>query len=131
MADKIILCVDDEKTILSSVKTQLKKRLGDGFVIETAESAMEALEILEELAEESNDVMLIVSDWLMPGMKGDEFLIEVHKKYPDIINVMLTGQADPSAVSRAKVEANLFKVISKPWGEEDLVNTIKNGLNIS
>lgn len=131
MMDKVILCVDDEKTILSSVKTQLKKRLGDGFIIETAESAHEALEILDELADEDTAVMLIVSDWLMPGMKGDEFLIEVHNKFPAIVNVMLTGQADPEAVERAKKWANLYKVISKPWAEEELVHTIRTGLNIS
>jgi CheY-like chemotaxis protein len=128
MNEKTILCVDDEKTVLISIKEQLKKRLGDDFIIETAESGDEALEILEELVDEETEVLIIVSDWLMPGMKGDEFLIEVHKRYPKIVKVMLTGQADPMAINRAKSQANLFQLLSKPWNEEELINTIKSGL---
>ena len=42
--------------------------------------------------------IIIVSDWLMPGMKGDEFLIQVHQKFPHIVKVLLTGQADSEAI---------------------------------
>jgi len=65
---------------------------------------------------------------LMPGMKGDEFLIKVHQKFPGIVNVMLTGQADEEAIKRAKNLANLHACIFKPWSEEELVETIKTGL---
>ena len=127
---KVILCVDDERTVLQSIKAQLKKRLGDDFLIETAENSEEALDLLDELVEESTDVLLIVSDWLMPGMKGDEFLTHVHHKFPDIVKVMLTGQADPEAVERAKVNANLFQLLNKPWQEDELIDTIKKGLKL-
>ena len=97
-----ILCVDDEVIILNSLIRQLQAAFGDSYVYETSENAEEALEIVEELQQESTDVIVIVSDWLMPGMKGDKFLIEVHKKFPNVIKILLTGQADEEAVERAK-----------------------------
>lgn len=128
MTKPAILCVDDESVILNSLKIQLKKEFGNAYVYEIAESADEALEIIEELKQEQTDILVIVSDWLMPGIKGDEFLIRVHEKYPNIIKVMLTGQADENAIQKAKEQANLYACLHKPWDNEVLVNTIKNGL---
>jgi response regulator RpfG family c-di-GMP phosphodiesterase len=128
MARKAILCVDDESMILESLREQIQNRLGDEYVYETAENAAEGLEVIQELVDEGTDVLIIVSDWLMPGQKGDEFLIEVHKKFPGIVKVMLTGQADEAAIKNAKENANLHACLFKPWSEEELVNTITSGL---
>ncbi|HBB31592.1 MAG TPA: hypothetical protein DDZ80_27080 [Cyanobacteria bacterium UBA8803] len=124
MLNTAILCVDDEKVILESLKEQLKRRFGNQYLYEVAESAEEAWEIIEELYEEDIKIMLIVSDWLMPDMKGDEFLIQVHHKYPEIITVMLTGQADEAAINRAKENANLYCCLRKPWSEDELAKII-------
>ncbi|HEY9299438.1 MAG TPA: response regulator, partial [Phormidium sp.] len=97
-------------------------------VYEVAESADEALEIIEELQSEQTDILVIVSDWLMPGIKGDEFLIRVHEKYPEIIKVMLTGQADDIAIERVKEKAALHNCLYKPWSSQELIETIKSGL---
>ena len=77
---------------------------------------------------EGAEVLIIVSDWLMPGIKGDEFLIEVHKKFPGIVKVMLTGQAQEEAIQNARKNANLHACLSKPWKEDELIDTIKAGL---
>ena len=129
MGKKAILCVDDESMILESLKEQIEKRLGDDYIYETAENAEEGLEVIEELVEEGTEVLIIVSDWLMPGIKGDEFLVEVHKRFPGIVNVMLTGQAQEDAIENAKQNANLHACLFKPWAEDDLINTIKTGLD--
>ncbi len=128
MTNKAILCVDDENVILESLKEQLKRRFGNLYLYETAESAEEALEIIEELYVAQVKVLIIVSDWLMPDMKGDEFLIQVHQRFPEIVTVMLTGQADESAVERAKKEANLYCCLRKPWTEEELAHVITSNL---
>ena len=128
MSDKVILCVDDESIILNSLEMQLKDQFGDTYIYEFAESAEEALEIMEEFAEEGLELLVIVSDWLMPGLKGDEFLIKVHKKFPKIVKVLLTGQADEDAIKRVKNEANLHRCIHKPWDADELIDTIKTGL---
>lgn len=124
-----ILCVDDEAIILNSLLRQLQAAFGDRYVYETSENAEEALEIVEELQAENTDVIVIVSDWLMPGMKGDEFLTEIHKKFPKVVKILLTGQADEAAVERAKTQANLHRYLQKPWSEQELIACIQEGLN--
>jgi CheY-like chemotaxis protein len=128
MSKPVLLCVDDEKIVLQSLKAQLRQAFGDAYLYEVAEDAEDALEVIHELNEEEISIILIVSDWLMPGMKGDEFLIHVHQQFPNIVKIMLTGQADESAIKRATEQANLHRCLSKPWSEEELVETIKSGL---
>ncbi|MCS7189122.1 MAG: response regulator, partial [Bacteroidia bacterium] len=74
------------------------------------------------------EMVLVISDWLMPRVKGDTFLIELHQKYPETVTIMLTGQADPEAVENAFQNANLYAYIRKPWREEDLINYVNNAL---
>ncbi len=128
MLKKAILCVDDEKIILQSLKAQIKKHLGDQYQYEFAESAEEAWEVIQELYQDGIPVLVIVSDWLMPDMKGDELLIQVHEKFPEIVKVMLTGHADDEAIERARQEANLQHCLHKPWKEEDLIEILATGL---
>ncbi len=128
MSKKAILCVDDESTILTSLGDQLQSHFGDRYVYEFAESADEALEVIEELNKDGLEILVIVSDWLMPGMKGDEFLIQVHQQYPNIVTVMLTGQANEEAIERVRREANLHHCLYKPWREEELIETLISGL---
>ena len=130
MSKPIILCVDDEKVVLKSLKTQLKSAFGNAYVYEMAESPADALELIDELNDDEISLILIVSDWLMPGMKGDEFLVRVHQKFPNIVKIMLTGQADEVAVNRAFHEANLHRCLPKPWSESELIDTIKTALSL-
>ncbi|MDQ1265249.1 MAG: hypothetical protein QG635_399 [Bacteroidota bacterium] len=128
MSKSVILCVDDEKIILNSLRTQLKEKFGSKYIYEFAENARDAFELIEELVSDEYNILIIVSDWLMPEMKGDEFLIKLHKQFPEIVKVMLTGQADEAAIQKARDEANLYKCIHKPWRAEDLYDTIESGL---
>lgn len=128
MVDLAILCVDDEQIILTSLELQLKKHFGNQFIYEFAESAGEAMEIIDDLAENGIRIVLIVSDWLMPGTKGDEFLINVHQQHPEVVKVMLTGQADPDAIERTRNQADLHCCLYKPWTEEELKEAIVTGV---
>lgn len=128
MAQKAILCVDDEKIILTSLRDQLTNYFGNKYIYEFAESADEAWEVIEELDEDKISLLIIVSDWLMPGIKGDEFLIQVHQKYPNVIKVLLTGQADETAINRAIEQANLHRYLPKPWDKNTLIEVLESGL---
>jgi CheY-like chemotaxis protein len=128
MSKNVILCVDDETIVLDSLKEQLRRQFGSKFSYEVATSAAEALEILDELEEDGVAVLVVVSDWMMPGIKGDELLVKVHQDYPNIVKIMITGQADPQAIENAYQNANLLKCLSKPWSEKDLVNILSNVL---
>lgn len=128
MAKPIILCVDDELIVLESLRSQLREAFGDRYSYEIAQDANDALEVIDELQDCNRDIVLIVSDWLMPGMKGDEFLIQVHQQFPRVIKVLLTGQADAAAIARAQTHANLHRCLLKPWSESELIQTIQSGL---
>ena len=82
MPKPVILCVDDEAVVLESLEIELQQAFDDTYLYEFAESATEALEIIDELQEQQVEILLIMSDWLMPGMKGDEFLIKFIMNIP-------------------------------------------------
>lgn len=121
----IIICVDDEKIILDSLQEQVINRLGDRFECEVAQGGEEALELIEEIRADGQEIAVIISDQLMPGMKGDEFLIEAHKRVPDTYKILLTGQATLDAVRNAINHARLYRYVMKPWREDDLMLTIE------
>jgi CheY-like chemotaxis protein len=125
---KVILCVDDEKFVLDTLRTQLTNHYGNAYHCEIAENADDAMELLSEFHAEDLAVIVIVSDWLMPGIKGDEFLVRVHQRFPGIVKIMLTGQANAEAIARATREADLHRCLHKPWSEQDLIQTIETGL---
>ncbi len=120
-----ILCVDDDALILQSLKIQIKQYLSRDCFVEIALSAAEAFDCIEELKHGDTQVLILIADWMMPGMRGDEFLIKVHEIYPDIIKIMLTGQAEASAVERAKKYAALKQCIQKPWDSHELIGLLR------
>jgi len=124
----VILCVDDEPVILYSLRAELNKALGRDYLIELAESGKEALEIIEELLADNVEIPLVISDYIMPQMKGDELLQRIHAKSAKTLKVMLTGQASIEAVARAVNQAKLYRYIAKPWDAEDLKLTVTQAL---
>jgi len=120
MNKMVILCVDDENTIIRSLKEELMNLFGYKCAIEIAESGEEALEIFFELLNENREVPVVISDYIMPDMKGDELLKRVHQISPGTLNIMLTGQAVTEGVINAVNNANLFRYIEKPWEKEEL-----------
>ncbi len=129
MTKQVIICVDDEKTILKSLKTELKDTLGNTYQIEIAEGGKDALELIAELLEDGYEIPLIISDYVMPDMKGDELLRLVHEISPKTLKVMLTGQATIEAVGNAIKHAKLYRYIGKPWQTEDLKLTVTEAVH--
>jgi DNA-binding response OmpR family regulator len=83
---KRILLVDDESGILQTLRIILT---ADGYVVETAWSSKEALGIVKN---ERFD--LVVTDFNMPGMKGDELALHIKEHWPGTPVVMLSGSAE-------------------------------------
>jgi CheY-like chemotaxis protein len=128
MSKSAILCVDDEESVLVVLKEQLRRRFGSRFIYETAQGADEAWQVIDELVVEDIEILTIVSDWLMPGVRGDEFLAQVHRRFPRVVTVMLTGQADEAAIERARRDANLHACLHKPWSEQELADVVASAL---
>jgi class 3 adenylate cyclase len=129
MSKQVIICVDDETTVLKSLKAELKDALGNTYRIEIAEGGEDALELVDELIEDGDEIPLIISDYVMPDMKGDELLKRVHEKSPKTLKVMLTGQATIEAVGSAIKHAKLYRYIGKPWQTEDLKLTVTEAVH--
>ncbi len=124
----VVLCVDDEHIVLNSIGEQLKRGLSQPCLIEVAESGEEALEIVDELIEQGTHLAVVISDHLMPRMKGDELLRRIHARLPDARKILLTGQASADAVGSAVNHASLYRYIAKPWESADLLLTINEAL---
>jgi two-component system sensor histidine kinase ChiS len=123
-----ILCVDDERIVLDSLKDQLKRSFSGEARVEVAESAEAALEIIDELLEENAEIPVIITDQIMPGVKGDELLIRLHERLPRTLKILLTGQASAEAVGNAVNRANLYRYVAKPWEREDLNLTVREAI---
>jgi DNA-binding NtrC family response regulator len=129
MSKGIILCVDDDSTVLNALRTLLSKIFGNDNVVEIAESGEEALEIVQDYASDAVVVSVIISDYIMPIMRGDALLVALHERSPTTVKIMLTGQSDLEGVKTAINHANLYRFLEKPFNNADLVLTIRSALN--
>ncbi len=119
-----IICVDDDSSLLKSIRTLLGS-LGPSITVEIAESPHEALQLQQELVEHGQEISVIIADYLMPEMRGDELLIRMHTVSPDAITIMLTGQSDFEGVKQAINHANLYRFLDKPFNNDDFLLTVK------
>lgn len=112
MTKKSVLFVDDEPNILSGLRRMLRS-LRNEIEMHFVESGFDALAFMAE-----NNVDIIVSDMRMPGMDGATLLATAQEKYPHVIRIMLTGQANEEAVLRTVGVAHQF--LAKPSSAETL-----------
>ncbi len=123
-----ILCVDDEVSILKSLKEQLTDHLENQYLIEIAESGEEALEVFQDLQEEGYEVALVISDCVMPKMSGDVLLCQLHEIAPNTLKIMLTGHSSTQAIANVVNQASLYRYLTKPWQCSDLILTVNEAL---
>jgi two-component system, sensor histidine kinase and response regulator len=128
MKPPIVLCVDDEHTVLESLRVELRRNLAGKCLIETAESGDETLQLIEDLIHDDYTIAVVIADYIMPGMRGDELLRQIRQQLPYAVNIMLSGQADLDAVGRSIQSASLYRFIAKPWHQDDLRLTINEAL---
>lgn len=112
---KRILVVDDEPFVCDAVKMMLEF---DGHVVETAASARLALEVF---APEKYD--LVITDYAMPSMKGDELALRIRERSPLQPIVLITAYAEMLKASQSPMTA-IDGVVSKPFLLDDLRATI-------
>jgi CheY-like chemotaxis protein len=128
-AKKAILFVDDESIILMALRQELRNELGSDYRYEIALNALEGLEIFNELASDGVRVVLLISDWLMPGMKGDEFLIIARERYPSVRTILVSGQTDENQLDKLRDSGALDAFIHKPWASGRLLAECKRLLS--
>ncbi|AZE87840.1 HD domain-containing phosphohydrolase [Pseudomonas orientalis] len=107
-----VLLVDDEESILNSLRRLLRSQPYD---VVLATSGAQALEIMA-----TRPIDLVMSDARMPGMDGATLLAEVHRLYPGTRRILLTGYADLTTIVKAINDGQIHRYISKPWNDEEL-----------
>ncbi len=117
-----ILCVDDEANILSSLRRLFRPA---GYRVLVAEGGAAGLEMLEA---EQGEVDLVISDMRMPAMDGAHFLAEVRQRWPGILRILLTGYADIESTIAAINEGQIYRYISKPWNDGEVLLTVREAL---
>lgn len=115
-----ILCVDDEPSILSSLKRDLR---GEDYEVISAAGGEEALGIMRK-----DGISLVISDQRMPKMTGVELLQKVRELYPDTVRVLLTGHLEIETAVAAINKGEVYRYLFKPWEKEDLLMTVKQSL---
>ena len=114
---RTLLLVDNERGVLSALQRLLRN---DGYEILTAGSGLAGLELMR-----AHEVGVVVSDGLMSGLNGAQFLREVRARFPNTVRIMLTGFTSPEVVHDALKTCGLFRFLSKPWDNEQLRETLR------
>ena len=115
-----ILLVDDEESILNSLRRLLR---GQPYDVLLAGSGAQALDIMA-----AQPIDLIMTDARMPGMDGAMLLAETHRLYPGTSRILLTGYADISMMIKAINEGQIHRYISKPWNDEEMLLILRQSL---
>ncbi len=120
MIDRILF-VDDEVNIIQAYRRTLRNK----FNIQGVSNGDDALELVK-----TNDYAVIISDMQMPGMDGVEFLAAAKELKPDIVRIMLTGNADLKTAIDAVNKGDIFRFHNKPCHADILEKTINDALKL-
>jgi DNA-binding NtrC family response regulator len=115
-----IVLVDDEEMVITSLRALLQ--LETGHDIHCFTDPAEAVKFLE-----NNLADVCVSDYLMPGMNGIQFLSRAKELQPEASRVLLTGHADKKSAIAAINQVALFQYVEKPWDNAQLLLVIQSG----
>jgi len=116
-----ILLVDDDPLLLAGLKRQLRRH----FHIQTATGGQEALQLVEA---QNDPLMVVVSDYRMPGMNGIDLLARIKALRPDTVRMMLTGSTDLRTAIQAVNEGHIFQFHLKPCPADALARAIEEGV---
>ncbi|MEM1108452.1 MAG: response regulator [Planctomycetota bacterium] len=116
-----VLFVDDEQSIIASLKRLVRR---EGYDLFTANSGAEALEIFDA----HGPFDLVMSDFRMPGMTGAELLSQVRDRSPETIRIILSGYSEVHAIIDAINDGSIYKYLTKPWNDEELKLHIRRAL---
>jgi diguanylate cyclase (GGDEF)-like protein/PAS domain S-box-containing protein len=117
-----LLLVDDDAGVLSALKRLFRR---EGYTLLTARDGAEGLEVLA-----SHNAGVVISDGRMPNMGGAEFLGKVRDIHPDTVRIMLSGYTDLDAVTEAVNRGEIFKFLTKPWADQELVEVVRDAFRL-
>lgn len=114
-----ILIVDDETSNLRALERLFRTE----YDVLTAGSGADALSLLEH-----HDMALLIADQRMPGMSGVELMQRTARLRPHMVRILLTGYTDVDSLIKAINTGHVYKYITKPWNNDDLLLTVARAL---
>jgi DNA-binding NtrC family response regulator len=122
MSKGLLLIVDDESRVLRSLKAVFRST----YQVKTTSDCQEALQIIRD-----NPVNTIISDQRMPEMRGVDLLNKVKEISPNTMRLLLTGYSDIPSILDAINEGEVYRYITKPWGQDEIQTVISDAMQIS
>ncbi len=115
-----IMLVDDEAGVIKALRRLL---MDEPYEVVSAQCAEDALPMLEK-----SPCKVVISDEMMPGMKGSEFLCHVKELYPDTIRILLTGHASLDSAMTAVNSGEIYRFFMKPWNNMEIILAIRSAM---
>lgn len=128
-ASQLILCIDDEAVILMALAMELRRGLGPSFIIETATNLEELLEVASEYLAEGKKLACVITDWIMPGARGEDIARVLRESVPGLPVLLMTGHNDTSEAEKAMSAGGPFAVVKKPWRNKELLRALNDLLD--
>jgi len=118
---RTVLFVDDEQSIRNAIERMYQEREDVRCLF--AATGQEGLAILER-----EEVWVVVSDYLMPGMRGTSLLSQSRDVRPDTVRILMTAYADLSIAIDAINKSEAYRFMTKPWNNQELMDTVDEAL---
>jgi response regulator RpfG family c-di-GMP phosphodiesterase len=118
-----VLFVDDEENILRSLERLFMDENVEVFIAASGKAGLKRLG-------EHPDMAVIVSDQRMPEMTGVDFLEKAREVAPGAVRILFTGYADVNAAIDAVNRGGIFRYLSKPWNDEELLQAVKGAVQM-
>ena len=115
-----VLLVDDSKLTIKMIRSLFDEA---DIVLHSATSAEEALKLVRQY-----EIAVVVSDNVMPGMSGVNFLTLLKNISPDTVKILMSAFADLTSALEAINTSEVFRFVLKPFKDDDLVFAVNEGL---
>ena len=116
-AVRTLLIVGNEPHV---VRALCRTLADEGYRILVASNAFEALDMLAK-----EDIQVVMSDQRMPLMTDTEFFTRLEGQHPETVRIILSGYADLETVSRTISDGAIYKILNKPWDNEQLRSYVR------
>ena len=120
----VVLVVDDEPSIRSILRLGFES---EGFKVIEAEDGVEGL---AAFMRHRSSISIVLLDWTMPRMGGDEVLAELRKVAPGVPVILMSGYSESEATA-AFTQGELAGFLSKPCSVKDAVAVVQRALAVS